>query len=144
MAPIPKHWPKCHSKLLCDVQEAFARRGKAIGHRAIVSCTKEFTEAEIIVYERLNFDIDYLKQLFLRISCWEDGAVYVGINLRGSSKKKGWLFTSQKLGSINDISTIALVKMLESTINLPLVHTTDQMLDYRNSIDNIWYRLQNL
>lgn len=108
--------PTFDSPLLRDVASALHRRRKAIAYRAGWSCDREFTESADRTVERLNLDLgggDF------RLSVWADGTMWLRLCVAAPGRNAGWAFLEQFHGSAEDVSAIALVAMVETTIAEP-------------------------
>ncbi|MCI0457976.1 MAG: hypothetical protein L0Z62_13505 [Gemmataceae bacterium] len=116
MAADPLGWPAFDAPLLQAVVAAFLSRRKAIRYHGPLSCEREFNETEDRTYERLN--LDYEGQGKLRLSVWEDGAVWVRACIAGAGSHGGWSFLDSFHGQPHRLAPADLVEKFEATILL--------------------------
>ena len=134
-------WPTFDSPLLQSVVSAFHRRHKAIRHHSALACEREFSETSCGASERLNFDLRPGNG-DIRLSVWEDGAMWLRLCVRASGKNSGWALMDEFHGSIDDVAAETLVAMIEETIAHPFYPESSDAAEYRNRLRLIWGRVQ--
>lgn len=132
-------WPIFDAQLLGDIAAAFIKRRKAIVHKAVLSCDREFSESAAVVVERLNLDfwVSYARQS-LRLSFWADGVMWLGLCVRKPGRNAGWAFKDDFHANVLDVSATALVEMAE--ITLALRCGSDSVAESRQ-LREIWARV---
>jgi hypothetical protein len=75
----------------------------------------------------------------LRLSAWSDGAIWLGVCVRGFGPSGGWAFKDTFHGHVGDVSAEALVGMVEATLALPF--GADAVKE-REHLRSVWARVR--
>jgi hypothetical protein len=133
-------WPEFDAPLLREVAEAFARRRKALGYQAALSCRKEFAEGEHGTCERLDLARADFPGRSIQLSVWAEGGLWVSVRLRGRGRNSGWSFADEFRGSALDVGPSTLVEMLAATVAVSFDFGSDPPAE-RQRLRRVWGRV---
>ncbi|MGL6075233.1 MAG: hypothetical protein ACRC8S_13830 [Fimbriiglobus sp.] len=135
MATKPPDWPIFETEMLQQYSVAIEKRRKSLRYRAGLSCEREVTMCPQGNFERLNLA---LPGCGLRLSAWEDGIIWVSVSVAAPGRNAGWAFEDAFHGRLDDISPLALLNMIEATLEIPF--GSDPVAE-RPKLRLIWQRI---
>jgi hypothetical protein len=127
--------PYFQSTRLDAIAAALGRRAKAIkAHSRKFASTRELTGEG----ERLDLEMETNEAhpTRLRLSVWEDGAVWLSVHQSDTWRRGGWAFQLTGRGDASQVESTALVAMVEET--RAIVYGDARALDVAERIDAIW------